>query len=424
MHNQFEELCAFAISDQISDAERMLLDEHLRVCDDCRSFLDDMRTEAPQLASAMAELMVVPVEPPSGMRQRFLERAAEAGLNVHPGPAVVPHLPSVKSAVPRSPMWAALGWLRSHVTISLPAAAAFATVCVVATYLGLSLKRVRTPEAQLAASRKQPESLVQPLRQTATAQKTDRTALDAAQEDALKKELDAAHAQIKGYAEKQKQLESANDQLSRSLLNETQVSDLRAADLQAQRDAASKQVAALHQQLDEADSKATTLEAVASLQEKLTQDAQQKLAAMRDETDKLYASRGTVESLVASRNLHIIDVYDSSGNGNRQGAFGRVFFVEGKSLVFYAYDLPTSKRQKSVSFQLWGEGQGAEPTTFKLGLMRPDTNGNGRWVVSCDDPNVLKQLRAVYIAPPSSRADPPSQGQRLMYALLGAANHP
>jgi hypothetical protein len=98
--------------------------------------------------------------------------------------------------------------------------------------------------------------------------------------------------------------------------------------------------------------------------------------------------------------------------------------VEGKSLVFYAYDLPNPKREKSFSFQLWGEGQGLEPTTYKLGLLRPDTSGHGRWVVACDDPKILGHLRGVFIAPASTKGDPPSPSQKLMYAMLGSANHP
>jgi hypothetical protein len=98
--------------------------------------------------------------------------------------------------------------------------------------------------------------------------------------------------------------------------------------------------------------------------------------------------------------------------------------VEGKSLVFYAYDLPAKKRDKNFSFQLWGEGPGLAPATYKLGLMRPDGNGHGQWVVAFDDPKVLNQLRGVFIAPATQNDSAPAPSQKLMYALLGTANHP
>jgi hypothetical protein len=428
MHNQFEELCAFAISGQISDTDRMLLDEHMRECEDCRSFVEDMRTEVPQLAPAMAELMLVSVVPPDGIRERFLQKAAEAGFDVKPG-APVQQLQAApeKASKTRSRRWGLPRWLRSTFIVPLPAAAAFATICLFAIYVAFRSKEAGLSQSHVATLREQSKPMLQLQPRTSAAVREGDVGELRLQDEQLKRELARVREQLGGYSAKQQQLLSANEQLSQSLASAKETADRRSADLLAQRDemiAASKQVAALHQQLDEANSKANTLDAVANVQEKLTEEAQQRVAGMKDEMDKLYASRGSVESLVASRNLHIIDVYDTSGSGGRQGAFGRVFFVEGKSLVFYAYDLPTSKREKIVNFQLWGEGQGAEPTTYKLGLMHPDTNGGGRWVVSCDDPKVLKQLRAVYIAPPSARSEPPSQSRKMMYALLGQANHP
>ena len=43
--------------------------------------------------------------------------------------------------------------------------------------------------------------------------------------------------------------------------------------------------------------------------------------------------------------MHIVDVYDSDANGKTRKAVGRVFFTEGNSLMFYAYDLSTSRSE-------------------------------------------------------------------------------
>jgi hypothetical protein len=255
-----------------------------------------------------------------------------------------------------------------------------------------------------------------------------RTASPTGQEEQeLRAQLALLSQRLEAAAAKADALEAANAQLERSISSTTQQAESIAAERDAQRNAsqaANSQVAALRQQLDDAQSKILTLDAVAAMQEKQTNEAQLRVASLKAEMDQMYAARSSAEAMISARNLHIIDVYDDTGKGSGQGAFGRVFYVQGKSLVFYAYDLPNPKRDKDFSFQLWGEGQGLEPTTYKLGLLRPDGGGHGRWVVACDDPKILGRLRGVFIAPPSSKGDVPSPSKKMMYAMLGSANHP
>jgi len=65
------------------------------------------------------------------------------------------------------------------------------------------------------------------------------------------------------------------------------------------------------------------------------------LAAKLDTTEEELRRQNDLKSaklelgdLVATRNLHIVDVYDADSTGKRDRSFGRVFYVEGKSLVF------------------------------------------------------------------------------------------
>jgi hypothetical protein len=113
-------------------------------------------------------------------------------------------------------------------------------------------------------------------------------------------------------------------------------------------------------------------------------------------------------------------------NGERKHAFGRVFFVEGKSLVFYAYDLPGPKRaNKKVEFQVWGEQAGLSSVIVNLGAMHSDNSGQSRWVLTCDDPKVLSRINAVFItADANARPDSQPRGSKMMYAFLGSPNHP
>jgi hypothetical protein len=117
---------------------------------------------------------------------------------------------------------------------------------------------------------------------------------------------------------------------------------------------------------------------------------------------------------MAARNLHIIDVYDFDGRGKRDKSFGRVFYTEGKSLIFYAFDLAQKGPASNVSFQAWGQREGAGTLTRNLGVFHVDDGMQKRWVLRVDDVTVE----------PAPGRDKPS-GKKLLYAYLGTqANHP
>ena len=97
--------------------------------------------------------------------------------------------------------------------------------------------------------------------------------------------------------------------------------------------------------------------------------------------------------LIVARNLHIIDVYDRDGDGKAQRAFGRIFYTEGKSLIFYAYDLADPRTiDQQVSFYAWGERLGREQPVKRLGIFHSEVINAGRWVLTFDDPNILAQI--------------------------------
>jgi len=74
--------------------------------------------------------------------------------------------------------------------------------------------------------------------------------------------------------------------------------------------------------------------------------------------------------------LHIIDVYDVGGQGELERPFGRIFYTEGKSLIFYAFDLDQQKGLKrGAVFQAWGQkGEGME---------NPRAWGLFTWMIRC-----------------------------------------
>jgi len=135
------------------------------------------------------------------------------------------------------------------------------------------------------------------------------------------------------------------------------------------------------------------------------------------------SSSSEMRDVIASRNLHIIDVADVT-NGGVQKPFGRVFYTEGKSLIFYAYDLVGPKG--SQTFYAWGHREGDTNTTRALGSLRLDDPAQSRWIFKCSDAKVLAQIDSVYVTlEPNGKPGDKPKGKKILNAYLGTqANHP
>src|ERR1039458_7870610 len=100
--------------------------------------------------------------------------------------------------------------------------------------------------------------------------------------------------------------------------------------------------------------------------EDLTEDLKDKSAAL-DKERELLAVGHDVTELMGARNLHIVDVVDTDPRGKTRPAFGRIFFTEGKSLLFYAYDLNPAKIQKAnYQYRIWAKREGADRQIKRL----------------------------------------------------------
>lgn len=200
--------------------------------------------------------------------------------------------------------------------------------------------------------------------------------------------------------------------------------------LQKQKQDSETRVQQLEADIEKTRSEKNASEVATALQETELKDLRKQLADESRALDQQEAlvTRGTdVRDLVVARNLHIIDVHDSNGEGNNQRAFGRIFYAEGKSLTFYAYDLGDQRKvDAKVSFYVWGERLGAERPAQNLGIFHSDDPSDGRWVLTFDDARVLTQIDSVFVTAESSRktAREP-RGQRILFAFLGGKpNHP
>jgi len=179
---------------------------------------------------------------------------------------------------------------------------------------------------------------------------------------------------------------------------------------------------ALQAQLKEAVARTTAEESlVEQLQRKLTHRSEEAVAstvpAIQD---------GDAKDLFGARDLHIVDVYDVDATGKTKRGFGRVYFVEKKLLLFYAFDLHDKQHQRAASgFQAWGYRQGNEGKPQNLGLFLMDDPNLSRWVLKVNNTSVLERIDAVFVTLEPPNGSPSPRGRKLLYANLGGPpNHP
>ncbi|HXB71226.1 MAG TPA: hypothetical protein VNY05_23525 [Candidatus Acidoferrales bacterium] len=139
-----------------------------------------------------------------------------------------------------------------------------------------------------------------------------------------------------------------------------------------------------------------------------------------DRERKLLVADHDIRDLMGARNLHIVDTFDIDGKGKTKAPFGRVFYTEGKSLIFYAFDL-----KGGATFQAWGQREAKAESAQSLGIFYVDDQKQNRWVLKFDNPKVLAEINAVFVTiePPGGSVKP--NRQKMLNAYLNAnPNHP
>jgi hypothetical protein len=166
------------------------------------------------------------------------------------------------------------------------------------------------------------------------------------------------------------------------------------------------------------ESKIEELSAATRDQDRRLKDNEQYLASDRD-----------IRELMGARKLYIADVFDVDSGSRTRKPFGRVFYTQNKSLIFYAFDLDRQPGVKNASaFQVWGQKDGelsAKPHPMNLGILYMDSESNRRWVLRWDDPKQLAEIDAVFVTVEPHGGSQKPTGKPFLYALLRKeANHP
>ncbi len=145
-----------------------------------------------------------------------------------------------------------------------------------------------------------------------------------------------------------------------------------------------------------------------------------------DRTTRLLAADRDIRDLMGARSLHITDVFDVDSKGKTQRPFGRVFYTEARSLIFYAFDLNRARSgPHDRAYQLWGYHEAAERSVQSLGILYLDDQKQNRWALKFDDPSVLSEIDAVFVTIEPAGGSHKPTGKKLLYAYLGSPpNHP
>ena len=401
-HEHYEELCALAASGQASQPDLADLKAHLETCPSCRSFTDDVMQLSAQSLSMLAAKRSQ-CEIPSGMTQRFIARARSEGIEMSRG--------------------AAARVMNRNRPLLVAAMAGVAAVVLIAGIL--TIRKIH-PSSSVASQARPPaqQAAVAPSAVPSTTSRAQDAELQ--QLTAAQKEVNSLAATIRSQRDELEASSKVKDSLNSRLSEAEQ----KYASIRSEKAEWEARATQLQAELEKSRADKGTSDVALTLQETELRELRKKVDEQADllrQQEELAARGGDVRDLVVARNLHIIDVHDRDGDGKSQRAFGRIFYTEGKSLIFYAYDLGDPRKvDAKVSFYVWGGRLGAEKPIESLGVFHNDDANDGRWVLTFDDPHVLAQIDSVFVTVESSRkAVREPGGRKILFAFLGEKpNHP
>lgn len=424
-HEHYQEICAAASIGQATGDELAQLNEHLTVCPECRQRYSDfleiqgsqyaLRTDEPQIGSAEA---LSCIDSPL-LRKRFMERAELEGITFSPTKV------EEFETAPGTRLPAAKRW--SWSAVQLAAALLLVSFGIVIGYYNLNSgkSRVYVSETQPTTERRAPTADVRDLIAKVAELET--------QNQQLQGSVKTARADFTRASSRLTELQELNATSNENrlrLANDIRERDETIANLEEQLNQTKSAAAELRADLEKAKATAAENESVlveARIRVQVLTGQLADASKSLDRQRELFTAGRDIRELMAARNLHIVDVFDTDNKGKTRPAFGRIFFTEGKSLIFYAYDLNDVRVQDAgYRYRVWGKREGQSQRARSLGIFYSDDKSQKRWVFQYDDPKVLNEIDSVFVTlePPNTNSNQP-KGDKLLYAYLkGQANHP
>lgn len=415
-HERFEELCALAASGEISLDEQRELAVHLETCASCGKALEDMEEiHATWLPERPGFEIKRSYAAESKLRRSILDGLKAEGAEFS-NDAQLPLISLTQSQY------------RTLIYRALALAAALLLLLAGVKFLyPWSTKRISAEPKAVSTSNGGVENSVRSDReadQVATLRKMLR------QDQTVQQKLETTLKQVQWNRDhlqaqlSDTQREAEAEKKSHSFANQE------IANLRLRLDAALAKEVNIETEFASVKTATSDKQAQLNLAESENNELRNKLAeqtASVEREHELMADGREIRDLIAARNLHIIDVYDTSGEGRTQKSFGRVFYTEGKSLVFYAYDLPARRPMTEYAYYAWGKRDlSGDVKVRSLGIFYNDDQAQRRWVLKITDPIVLSQIDSVFVT--LEKTDDSSKtptGKKLLSAYLGSpANHP
>ena len=244
----------------------------------------------------------------------------------------------------------------------------------------------------------------------------------------LRKYSDRAREEVRALQDKLIKSDQQASDLETKLNEVEQQSSRQAQEVIQARNELSAAMVELTQAKDSVSASQATIQ---SLQYKLS-DRETRLtevsASVEREREMLSAGR-EIRDIMGARDLHIVDVIDRDGKGRVRKAFGRAFYTQGKSLIFYAFDLPAKNTADGkFVYAAWGSNSNNlnSKAAYSLGIFYSDDQTQHRWAMKFDDPKLLQEIDTVFVTlEPAGRPFASPTGKPILEAYFGTPpNHP
>src|ERR1700676_1938463 len=420
-HEKFKELGALATSGTLTGSERADLKDHLETCEECRQIYDQYLILASEGIPLLAALygdqeekcwrdlstrMKLFARVQSAEQQTLSEPTSQMRLAAQPNllwRILVNPLTSVGLA---ACFVVAVGLLAYHLSSRAQTAVKQVPASAEDRFQKLAAEKEKSVEELLDADKKKLFQLQE-----------ERSQMD--------QELAKLRSALHTMDDRANILAAANSAADEQLRTVSQQRDALSGqlrDAQQAYDNVQAEITSLHAERDKGLQRAASFETRIEELSAINREVQRKL---RDDEQYL-ASDQDIRELMGARKLYIADVFDVDGSSRTRKPFGRVFYTQGKSLIFYAFDLDDQPNLKNTStFQAWGRGETGQGRPLNLGILYMDNESNRRWVLRCNNPKQLGEIDSVFVTVEPQGGSQRPTGKPFLYAMLRKeANHP
>jgi hypothetical protein len=244
----------------------------------------------------------------------------------------------------------------------------------------------------------------------------------------LRNETDHAREEVRALQDKLALSDQHTTELATKLSEVEQQSNKQAQELTQARNELGTATVELTQAKDSVNASQATIQTLqyrlADRETRLTEVS----ASVEREREMLSAGR-EIRDIMGARDLHIVDVIDRDGKGRARKAFGRAFYTQGKSLIFYAFDLPAKNTADGkFVYAAWGSNSNNlnSKAAHSLGIFYNDDQTQHRWAMKFDDPKLLEEIDTVFVTlEPAGRPFATPTGKPILEAYFGTPpNHP